>query len=193
MSAVAGDPGRSDPLLKDSIEFRPLEFRDFPVLARWLAEPHVSRWWNHEYTIDAVERDFGPTARGEKRGEDLLALARSTPFGLVQRSRLGDFPDYLVEISRHTSIPPRTMTLDYLIGEPELVGHGLGTALVKAAIRSTWSEYQSAIAIVVPVVASNEASWRALERAGMTRVAEGAITPDNPVDDSLHYIYRIDR
>ncbi len=37
------------------------------------------------------------------------------------------------------------------------------------------------------------ASWRALEKAGLQRIAEGAISPDNPVDDPLHYVYRVDR
>src|SRR5699024_3524574 len=104
-----------------------------------------------------------------------------------------DFPDYLAEISRHVSVPSSAMTLDYLIGEPELVGHGLGAALIEAALRSTWNDHPSATTVVVPVVASNAASWRTLERVGMTRVAEGAITPDNPNDDPLHYIYRLDR
>jgi hypothetical protein len=37
------------------------------------------------------------------------------------------------------------------------------------------------------------ASWRALEKAGLKRVAEGPMSPDNPIDDALHYIYRVDR
>jgi aminoglycoside 6'-N-acetyltransferase len=39
-------------------------------------------------------------------------------------------------------------------------------------------------------VAANVASWRALEKAGLKRVAEGPISPDN---DALRYIYRADR
>jgi hypothetical protein len=42
-------------------------------------------------------------------------------------------------------------------------------------------------------VAANTASWRALEKAGLTRIAEGAMSPENPLDDPLHYIYRADR
>jgi aminoglycoside 6'-N-acetyltransferase len=36
--------------------------------------------------------------------------------------------------------------------------------------------------IVVPIVAGNRASWRALEKAGFVRIAEGDLAPDNPVD-----------
>lgn len=42
-------------------------------------------------------------------------------------------------------------------------------------------------------MAANTASWRALEKAGLRRIAEGLIEPDNPVDDPLHYVYRVDR
>lgn len=48
-------------------------------------------------------------------------------------------------------------------------------------------------AVLVAVVAANTASWWALEKAGLQRIAAGAMSPDNPVDDPLHYIYRIDR
>ena len=47
--------------------------------------------------------------------------------------------------------------------------------------------------MLVSVVAANVASWRALEKAGLQRIAEGVMIPDNPADDPLHYVYRIDR
>ncbi|TPW11645.1 MAG: GCN5-related N-acetyltransferase [Acidimicrobiaceae bacterium] len=45
-----------------AITFRRVIRADFPLLAGWLAEPHVARWWNHEFTTEAVERDFGQSA-----------------------------------------------------------------------------------------------------------------------------------
>jgi RimJ/RimL family protein N-acetyltransferase len=42
---------------------------------------------------------------------------------------------------------------------------------------------------IVPVAAGNVGSWRALERAGFVRVAEGDLEPDNPVGPPLHYVY----
>jgi aminoglycoside 6'-N-acetyltransferase len=47
--------------------------------------------------------------------------------------------------------------------------------------------------VIVPVHADNIASWRTLEKAGLTRVAHGELDPDNPIDDRRHYIYRVDR
>ena len=41
--------------------------------------------------------------------------------------------------------------------------------------------------------ADNIGSWRALEKAGLTRVAHGELDPDNPIDDRRHRVYRVDR
>jgi aminoglycoside 6'-N-acetyltransferase len=65
--------------------------------------------------------------------------------------------------------------------------------LIAAAVENTWTDYLSAPAVLVAVVAANIASWRALQKAGLRRIAEGPVSPDNPMDDPLHYVYRVDR
>ncbi len=90
-------------------------------------------------------------------------------------------------------VPDGAVELDYLIADPALRGHGLGSRMIAAAVRNTWCDYIGAPAVLVAVVAANVASWRALERAGLQRIAQGAMSPDNPVDGPLHYIYRVDR
>ncbi|WP_024804785.1 GNAT family N-acetyltransferase [Nocardia sp. BMG51109] len=173
--------------------WRPVAPADFPLLATWLAQPHVRRWWNHEFTPEAVERDFGPAARGAEPGEDLLVYADGEPFGLVQRCRLADYPEYLDELSPLVEVPAGAASLDYLVGDPDRVGRGLGSAMLRAVVAGTWVEYPGTGCLLVPVAAANVASWRALEKAGMRRIAEGHLTPDNPADDGNHYVYRIGR
>lgn len=173
--------------------WRRLTRADFPRLCGWLAQSHVHRWWNHEYTLEAVERDFGPGLRGEEPGEDLLVFADGEPIGLVQRCRLTDYPEYLEDLVTLITIPPEAASLDYLIGDPERVGHGLGPAMLRAMIAGTWLEYPLAESVIIPVAAANRPSWRALEKAGMHRIAEGPMTPDSPADDGHHYVYAIDR
>jgi aminoglycoside 6'-N-acetyltransferase len=137
-----------------NLTWRPLTAADLAMLAGWLAEPGVARWWNHESSPAAVERDFGPSVRGEE---------------------------------------PGAVEIDYLIADPGLRGRGLGTRLITMAVARTWADHPAASAVLVAVVAGNVASWRALEKAGLERVAEGDLTPDNPVDPPLHYVYRADR
>ncbi len=175
------------------ITFRRVTADDFGLLATWLSHPHVQRWWNHEFTPDAVERDFGPSARGEEPNEDLLALLDGRPTGLVQRCFWHDYPEYIEEVAHILPIPVGAVTLDYLIGRSSDTGHGLGPRMIGAAVADTWRTKPTATCIIVPVVAANRASWRALEKAGFTRIAEGDLPPDNPIDLPAHVIYRVDR
>lgn len=175
------------------ITWRRMTEDDFPLLRRWLMQPHVARWWNHDTSPEGVARDFGRSARGEEPSEDWLAVLDGRPFGLVQRCRLADYPEYRDELAAVTTVPPGAATIDYLIGDPDLTGRGLGPRMIEAMIDRTWRDYPDATCVLVPVVAANRTSWRALEKAGLTRVAEGDLEPDNPIDDPAHVVYGIDR
>ncbi|GAA1583815.1 hypothetical protein GCM10009678_78080 [Actinomadura kijaniata] len=176
-----------------SFTWRRVTEEDFPLLRAWLEQPHVARWWNHETSPEAVRRDFGPSARGEEPNEDLLVFLDGRPLGLVQRSRYRDYPEYREELAPLTEVPENAVSLDYLIGDPGSVGRGLGPAMIRALVERTWTDDPEAGCVIIPVVAANRASWRALEKAGLRRVAEGDLEPDNPIDDRLHYVYRVDR
>ncbi|MFE8972116.1 GNAT family N-acetyltransferase [Streptomyces cyaneofuscatus] len=123
----------------------------------------------------------------------MLAHLDGTPVGLLQRCRLADYPEYLVEVATLVEVPSGAMTMDYLIGEPQLIGRGIGPRMIRSALQAIWDEHPDAPCVLVPVSAANRASWRALEKAGMVRVAEGELEPDNPVDGRAHYLYRVDR
>ncbi|MFH8407148.1 GNAT family N-acetyltransferase [Streptomyces sp. NPDC018019] len=175
------------------ITWRRLAEDDFPLVRHWLEQPHVARWWNHETSLEAVARDFGPAARGEEPSEDLLVLLDGRPLGLVQRSRFADYPGYRAELAALTEVPGEAMTLDYLIGDPEQVGRGLGPRMIREIVRATWLDHPRAPAVLIPVPVANRASWRALEKAGLHRVAEGELEPDGPAVGRAHYVYRVDR
>ncbi len=175
------------------LAWRPLVAADLDLLAGWLAEPAVARWWHHDATPEGVRRDFGPSVRGEEPGEDLVVSLDGRPFGLVQRSVIGDYPEDLAEFRLLVDVPDGAVELDYLIGDAALRGRGLGSRMIAAVLDETWLVIPTAPVVLVAVVAGNTASWRALEKAGLTRVAEGPMEPDNPVDDPLHYVYRVAR
>lgn len=175
------------------ITWRPVVTADFPLLADWLSRPHVHRYWHHDFSLDGVARDFGPGTRGEEAGADLLVSFDGRPAALVQRSRLADYAEDFDELAAIVDVPAGAVTIDYLIAEPADTGRGWGTAIIRAVVADTWASYPDARAIIVPVVAGNVASWRALEKAGFRRIGEGDMEPDNPIDPPLHVISRIDR
>lgn len=175
------------------IRFRKLLRSDFPLLAHWLGQAHVARWWNHLTSPEALERDFGDAVDNAGPAGDLIALNGDDPIGLMQISRLSDYPEYRAEFQAIIAVPDTAMTIDYLIGEGSHTGRGLGTAMIRAAVQETWREWPQASAILTAVVVTNSRSWRALERAGFERIAEGDMEPDNPIDTKSHFVYRIDR
>jgi aminoglycoside 6'-N-acetyltransferase len=175
------------------ITWRRLAESDLPMLRGWLREPHVARWWNHDTSPEGVLRDFGPSVQGKEPGDDLVALLDGHPLGLLQRARLADYPDDLAAFDRILNVPDNATMIDYLIGDPRRVGRGLGPEMIRSAVRRMWVDFPETPCVLVAVVAGNRASWRALEKAGFTRVAQGDIEPDNPIDDPLHYVYRVDR
>jgi aminoglycoside 6'-N-acetyltransferase len=181
------------PDVHGSLSWRPLREADLPLLAEWLREPQVLRWWNHEYSPDAVARDFGASVRGEEAGEDLVVLLDEQPIGLLQRSPIAAYADDLQAFRALMDVPDGAVELDYLIGLPDLRGRGLGPRLIQTAVERTWNDHPDAPCVLVAVVAANRASWRALEKAGLHRVAEGDMEPDNPLDEPLHYVYRVER
>lgn len=174
------------------LSWRRVTADDLALLGRWLADPVVARWWNHETDAAAVERAFGPGTRGEEPGEDWLVALDGTAVGLVQRARITDYPEEHAEFAALTDVPVGAVMLDYLIGPAAWRGRGLGARLVADAVERTWAD-TDAPSVLVAVVAANVASWRTLERAGLRRVAEGPMEPDNPIDDPWHVVYRADR
>jgi aminoglycoside 6'-N-acetyltransferase len=173
--------------------FRRLNRADFPMLAGWLAQPFVARWWNHQWSAEALERDFGEAIDGGESGEDYVVGLEGQPIGLIQRCRFGDYPDYQSQLALLLDVPAEALSIDYFIGEPDLIERGHGSAMIAAFVTRCWSDFPLAPSVIVPVVAANERSWRALQRAGFRRAASGDLTPDNPLDDPLHYVFRMDR
>jgi aminoglycoside 6'-N-acetyltransferase len=175
------------------VQLRQMRRADLPLLSRWLAEPLVARWWDDDSSLDAVEAQYGPSVDGTDPTAVYLAEHEGRAVGLIQVYRFDDEPESLAELSTVCPVPPGALSVDYLIGEPEARGRGLGAAMIAAAVARGFADHPDAGELLVPVVAANEASWRALERAGGTRYAVGELEPDNPVDSRDHVVHRFVR
>ena len=173
-----------------SVDLRALARSDFPLVASWLAEPLVARWWNHESWPEALEREYGGCIDGREPTDVFIAALGAQPFGLVQRYQIAAYPEYVAELAEVCKIGPTALSIDYLIGEPALRGRGLGTATIASFAAFSWNDCPDAQEIVVPVSTANDRSWRALERAGFERFAEVELKPDNQIDSRAHVVYR---
>lgn len=176
-----------------ALSFRPITRADFGLISRWLAEPDVWRWWHDDPAPAAVEAQFGPVVDGTDPTQVVVALRDDEPIGLLQRYRLDDEPEFGSELAAVCEWPPGALSLDYFLAADALRGQGLGPRMIAQFVADSWVAYPTAPAIIVPIIVGNRRSWRALERVGFRRVAEGPMTPDNPIDPPEHVIYRLDR
>jgi aminoglycoside 6'-N-acetyltransferase len=174
-------------------DFTPIRRADFGLLSGWLSTPHVMRWWADDPSLAAIEADYGGCIDGTEAAAVFIAHYGGEAVGLIQRYRIDGDPEYLAELASVVQVPAGAISIDYLVGPSHVLGRGIGSAMIAAFVRRTWRDDLDTPAVVVPVQADNRASWRALERAGFTRIAQGELAPDNPVDGTRHYIYSLVR
>ena len=155
--------------------------------------PHVARWWADDPSALAIEADYGGCVDGTERAQVFIARRGARPVGLIQRYRLEAYPQYIEELAALLEMPAAAYSIDYFLGPADVLGQGLGSRMICAFTARLWRDDPGASCVIVPTNALNRASWRSLERAGFVRVASGDLTPDNPIDDPAHFIYRIDR
>jgi aminoglycoside 6'-N-acetyltransferase len=175
-----------------TLVLRSLGRPDLPTLSRWLEAPHVKQWWCESGEMAAVEATYGPAIDGDDPTELLVAELDGRPIGMLQRYRLADNPDYQRALEP-AGTPSVAAGLDYLIGEPQLTGRGLGPLMIAEGSTGAWQAYPEIVAIVVTVQVANRRSWRALEKAGYRRVWSGLIDSGDPSDDGPNHVYVLDR
>jgi aminoglycoside 6'-N-acetyltransferase len=171
---------------------RPMSRAELPLLARWLAEPHVARWWREPADLGRVTATYGPALDGDDPTELLIAELDGEPIGMVQRYLLADNVDYRTALER-AGARGDAASIDYLVGTPSLTGLGLGPEMIRLVTEETWAANPHVPQIAVAVQQENRRSWRALEKAGYRRIWSGIVDSGDPSDDGPSFVYARDR
>lgn len=170
-----------------SFRFRPLTRDDFGQLSRWLALPHVERWWREDPEPSAVEASYGPTVDGADPTEVFVVEREGRPIGIIQRYKLSDDANWQRVMA--VAYEGDAAGIDYLIGEEGLIGQGLGPEMIERFVEDIWARYPDVPAVVVDVQQDNRRSWRALEKAGFERIWSGVLDSDDPSDEGPSHVY----
>ena len=171
-----------------AISFRLLQRDDFPLVGRWIAAPHVQRWWTEPSDAASVEARYGPSVDGGDPTRVFLIEVHGQPIGLIQRYRNRDTPEW----DRAVGIAAAA-GIDYLIGETDWIGRGVGAAAIRAFTATVWEAYPEVEVVTAAPQQANVASWRALERAGYARVWAGTLDSDDPSDGGPAFVYACTR
>lgn len=171
------------------VAFRPFTRADLPLLAMWLDAPHVARWWPCEDSSpQALEAHYSPAIDGTDPSRLFLILADDVPVGFCETYLHSDNPDWDSTIGL-----PNVAGIDYLIGTPELCGHGLGTTIIGAFCELVFGLYPQVSGIASVPQAANPASRRVLEKNGFRLVDVRPIESDDPGDSGPAAIYLLGR
>lgn len=147
--------------------FRPMTTADLPRIRRWLDEAHVREWWgdpDEQFTL--VSGDLIEPAM-----DQFIVLAADRPFGYLQCYRLTAWN------TGFGAQPEGTRGIDLFIGEPDMIEHGHGSALIREFVDEQFR--QGLPRIVTDPDPLNGRAVRAYEKAGFVRhlMVE---TPDGP-------------
>ncbi|CAN7553807.1 GNAT family N-acetyltransferase [Neorhizobium sp. LjRoot104] len=139
--------------------FRDVAAEDFPLLATWLAEPHIAKWWG-EVDEELAGIEYSMTS-AETR--PLIAELDGRPIAYLQY-----YDPHLEEDHPYQDQPKGTLGIDISIGNPRLVGIGHGSAIIRQLVAELFEK--GAKRIVIDPDPDNAQAIRAYEKAGFRYV-----------------------
>ena len=169
--------------------FRPLTEADLTLVARWLREEHVQKWWKDPSAPERVREKYLPCIRGDDPTNMYVIMCDGQDVGLIQSYRVGDHPGWAKTIADSGLAFPSAAGIDYLIGERHLAGQGIGSTVIGAFTDFVFAADPDVERIVVTPQAANRASCRVLEKVGYDLVWTGMLDSDDPSDAGLAALY----
>jgi aminoglycoside 6'-N-acetyltransferase Ib len=154
------------------LTFRPVTSADVLLLHEWLARSHVAEWWGPPPSLPEVEEEYAPAGADATSDRRYIALGDGAPIGFIQSyvalgSGGGWWPD---------ERDPGVRGIDQFLANPEQLGRGLGTAMVRTFVQRLFADP------AVSRVQTDPSPWnrraiRCYEKAGFRALGE-VDTPD---------------
>jgi len=163
------------------IEFPPLRYEDLPQVEEWLRREHVARWWRDDMGESIAE--YRRALEGCEPTDHYLIQVNNRPVGMIQTYLVSDYPEWEAVVQVGAGVAG----VDLMIGEPDLIGSGLGPRVLAQFAFDVVFARTDVDAVVATVEEPNRRSWRAFEKAGFRHVR------DVEEDGLPHRLMRLDR
>ena len=147
-------------------QFRRMTAADFPLVRGWLAMPQVMEWWGDpDEQFELVREDLESLAM-----DQFIIAIDDRPFAYLQCYDPMAWPE-----NGLGSHPIGTRGIDQFIGEPNMIGHGHGSAFIRHFTDSLLTA--GTPRVLTDPDPANARAIRAYEKAGFR--TEGVVdTPD---------------
>ena len=138
-------------------QFRPMTAADLPLVRDWLARPHVIEWWGDpDEQFGLVSEDMTHPAM-----DQFIVWLEGAPLGYLQCYQMTTW---------NTGFGPQpegARGIDQMIGVPDLVGCGHGSAFIRAFTDDLLAA--GTPRVVTDPDPANPRAIRAYEKAGFTK------------------------
>jgi aminoglycoside 6'-N-acetyltransferase len=143
-----------------TIGFRPMTLDDVAMVEHWLQASHTQPWWRTSDLEEIVQ-----AARGEVAVEPWILVVDGRDVGYFQVYDVG-YDDEYGRACAAVGAEPGTAGMDYLIGDPELIGAGIGTRAIERFVTDVVFARGAWPAVCAGPDPANLASIRVLEKNG---------------------------
>ncbi len=167
------------------LTLRPLTEADLPLLARWIARPHVARWWHEPGGLADIRAEYLPCINGADPTQALVVELADTPVGFAQWYRWADNAEHAQLLGAASD----EAGIDYLLGETQYCGRGLGSRLIATMLDRIRTGWPAVGGVLVDPEQRNLASCRVLEKNGLrlVRLVEIADPSGHPIGPTAIY------
>jgi len=145
------------------IAFAAMTPADYPMLQHWLENPPMNEWWGDPDKEMAGIRD---KVEGRDKTRPFIFFHEGEPAGYIQYWSVGNEVDsgHGAEAPWLLELPRTAVGVDLSLGRPELLGRGIGTAVLRAFLARLFAEGHETV--VIDPDEANSRAIRAYEKVG---------------------------
>lgn len=145
------------------LELRMLNDSDIPLIEAWLHKDHVKKWYEIPHlgvTLDDWMKEIKERNNEFKWLHHFIVMLEGVAIGLCQYYKCKDSDEDFGNLTVEGSYG-----IDYLIGEEDYIGKGVGRQMIRALLDTIFS-FPDAIRVTADIDENNKASEGVLQSCG---------------------------